>query len=126
MASVRFLRNLNLKVTYEGEDTMVPFSSGDIYTATKVEVDDEGFNDIHMPDGSVIKGVATEVFEHMGKLPVVKVKAVQPAPENSEIVVEHKPEAPVVLAGEMRSESEEHDDEPDDEDYFATTPYRHL
>jgi len=110
MSSVRFVKNVNLKVTYEGEDTMVPFGTGDIYRAVKIEIDAEGYANIHMPDGSVIKGVDDSVFENMGKqVPVEHVKALVPVEENAVIAVEEKPIEPALLDGTMLSNEGEPD-----------------
>jgi len=117
MASVRFLRNINIKVTFDNEDSMVPFSAGDIYTVTRIEVDAYGFNNIVMPDGSVMNGVASEVFEHMGRIPTVVIEQIDTVSENVEIEVVEEPIEIALLDGQMRSESEEYGDE-----LFAATP----
>jgi len=122
MASIRFIRNINLKVNFEGEESMVPFAAGAIYTVIRIEVDTDGFNDIHMPDGSVIKGVASDpqVFENMGqRVPVTRVTQVEAVPENQEIEVEETPVETALLDGQMRSSSEETDDEYDREPFTA-------
>lgn len=111
MAAIRFVRNINLKVEYDGAEEMVPFGAGDIFNATKIEVDGEGFNNIHMPDGSVIRGVSGEVFENMGgKVPVSQVESVEVAPENEEFEVEAPEVQPAVLDGTMLGK----DDTPDE------------
>lgn len=104
MGSIRFIRNVNLKVNFEGDETMVPFSSGDIYTATGIDIDAEGYCDINMPDGSVLQGVAKEVFENMGKkVPVTIVAEIATVIENAEILVEEQEPEIAVLDGTMRS-----------------------
>jgi hypothetical protein len=107
MASVRFVRNINLKVSFEDTVTMVPFGSGDIYEVTKIELDDEGYGNIHMPDGSIIQGVASEVFENMGKkVPVVHISTVEVVPENTIIELEEEDVEVALFDGTMLSESE--------------------
>ena len=92
MASIRFVRNINLQVVFDDQESMVPFACGDIYTAKKIEVDSEGYSNIHMPDGSVINGVAEKVFENMGnKVPVTRVAEVATVPQNAEIEIEEEP-----------------------------------
>ena len=108
MSSIRFIRNVNLQVTFEDENTMVPFAFGDCFTVKRIEVDVEGYNDIYMPDGSVICGVSSEVFENVcGRVPVTVVTEIQPAIDNAEIFVEEVIVEPVVLDGTMLGESED-------------------
>ncbi len=104
MGSIRFVQNVNLQVLYNDEPIMVPFSTGEIYDAIRIENDTEGYNNIYMPDGSVINGVADEVFENMGRrVPVEIVAAVENIPENAEIEVVEQDIEEVVLDGTMRS-----------------------
>jgi len=111
MASIRFIQNVNLKVTYEGEDTMVPFSAGDTFKVVRIEIDDEDYNNIYMPDGSVLMGVAGTVFETK-RVPVTRVEVIEPEPDNALIVVEEAPVDMAVFNGTILSESESYDTEP--------------
>jgi len=119
-ASVRFLRNVNLKVVFDNNETMIPFGAGKYFPVTHVEVDPDGFNNIHMLDGSVIKGVASEVFEFAGRGRVVPVEAAPPSAENFEIADPEEEVKPVTLEGTMLSESEEQDA---DQPQPFTTPF---
>ena len=106
MAAIRFLRNLNLKVVYNGVEGMVPFGAGDIFNVIKIEKDPDGYNNIHMPDGSVINGVDSKVFEHMGKVPVIQIENIASEPENFEIETEEPEIAPTILDGTMLGKDE--------------------
>lgn len=107
MASIRFVQNINLQVTFENKESMVPFSAGSIYNAIKIEVDTEGYNNIYMPDGSVINGVASEVFENMGKrVPTMPVTVVEVIPENAEIAVTEEKLDVALLDGTIRGKDE--------------------
>jgi hypothetical protein len=112
MAHIRFTKNINLKVTYEGEGEMVPFGAGEIFQVERIEVDAEGYNNIYMPDGSVLPGVASEIFEKMGKVPTTQIEEVAPEESQEFEVEEPEDEMPAVLDGTMLS-NEETDDEPD-------------
>lgn len=102
--SVRFIKNIQLQVEYYGEITLVPFSAGDIFSATLIQKDPNGFCNIHMPDGSIIRGVSGEVFENSGKrVPVEYVDNIEPEKDNVEIEVEDELVEPIVLAGTMLS-----------------------
>jgi hypothetical protein len=105
MASIRFVRNINLKVNFEDTPTMVPFATGDIYNVTKIELDDEGYNNIHMPDGSVIQGVASEVFEN-SNAPIVRIRAAEAAPENAIIEFDEEDVEVALFDGTMLSEKD--------------------
>lgn len=115
MAHIRFVKNINLKVQYDGEEEMVPFGAGEIFRVMRIEVDEEGYYNIYMPDGSVLPGVAGEIFEKMGRVSETKVEVVQPEVDNKEFVVtEPTQEMPAILDGTMLSQQEtpEDDDEP--------------
>lgn len=108
MAAIRFIRNINVQVEFDGEKTMVPFTAGDIFNARRIEVDAEGYNDVYMPDGSIIRGLASEIFENMGKkVPVTQVEEVETVVENEEIEVVEPEIEPALLDGTMLSDSEE-------------------
>ena len=110
MSSIRFVQNVNLQVLFNGEPNMVPFSTGEIYDVIRIEKEKGctenayAYNDIYMPDGSVIKGVAGEVFENMGgRVPVEFVEVIEDVPENKEIEVIEEEVEVALLDGTMRS-----------------------
>jgi hypothetical protein len=118
MGAVRFLKNINLLVDYSGESVTVPFASGDTHEAKLIQIDDEGFSNIIMPDGSQITGVSIDVFENMGRrVPIERIQApIEEPEENQEIVVPEPTEEPAVLDGTMLG-NDEPEDEYDDYDY---------
>ncbi len=67
MASIRLIKNINLNVEYEGNTETIPFSTGDIIGITKCVRKNDGYVDITLTDGSVIKDVSPSVFHPMGK-----------------------------------------------------------
>jgi hypothetical protein len=71
--SVRFVKNVFLNVQFEGNTDAVPFAAGDTHEVAMIERDKDNYNNIRMPDGSIIMGVASEVFEVMGNTHVVEV-----------------------------------------------------
>ena len=107
MGAVRFLKNIHLTVQYDdGTESSVPFASGDTWKASKIESDELGYNNIYMPDGGCIVGVASEIFENMGKkVPVVNVVSVEPE-ESEEIDVDAEPVKPTTLDGTIRSDDD--------------------
>jgi hypothetical protein len=108
MAAIRLLLNVNLKVSYQDEDTMVPFGAGDIFNVISIEVSPDGYNNIIMPDGSVIRGVDNSVFENMGnKVPVLHVEDVPQEPDNQEFFVEEPVSEAALLDGTMLGEKED-------------------
>lgn len=107
--SVRFVKNVFLNVQFEGNTDAVPFAAGDTHEVAMIERDKDNYNNIRMPDGSVIMGVASEVFEVMGNTPVVMVDKVD---EEKEVDVDDYV-VPEVVNGE---ETEEIDWEEQDDD----------
>jgi hypothetical protein len=86
---------------------MVPFATGDIYEVTKIGLDEEGFANIHMPDGSVIQGVADEVFENMGnRVPIVHIETIASVPENAIIEIDEEDVEVALFDGTMLSEKD--------------------
>ncbi len=83
--SVRFVKNVFLNVQFEDNTDAVPFAAGDTHEVAMIERDKDNYNNIRMPDGSVIMGVASEVFEVMGNTPVVMVDKVD---EDKDVEVE--------------------------------------
>ena len=115
MAAIRFIRNINLKVDFDGAETMVPFGAGDIFNTIRMEVDEDGYHDIFMPDGSILRGVSGEVFEN--KLtPITQVEVVQVEPDNQEIEVDEPDVEPALLDGTMLGKEEE----PTYDDYYRS------
>ncbi len=107
MAQIRFIKNIGLKVLFRDKETMIPFGFGEIYDAIKIEADGEGYNDIFMPDGSILKGVADEVFEKK-RVPVIQVGKVKPISENFEIQVEEIEPESITLDGIILGEGEDY------------------
>lgn len=112
MGAIRFKQNINLKVEFDGEKSMVPFNFGDVFNAVSIEVDAEGYNDIFMPDGSILRGISSEVFENMGNaVPTSRVDSVQAEPDNQEFEVEEPTEERVAtLDGSMLGEDNSYAD----------------
>jgi hypothetical protein len=107
--SVRFVKNVFLNVQFEDNTEAVPFAAGDTHEVSMIERDKDNYNNIRMPDGSVIMGVASEVFEVMGNTPIVMVDKVD---EEKEVEVDNYI-VPEVVNGE---ETEEIDWEEQDDD----------
>jgi len=119
MGCIRFIKNLNLKNEFGDQEAMVPFGAGDTIKATRIEVDDEDYCDIFLPDNSVLRGVASEAFENT-RVPTEQVQKVAAVPENEEIEVEETVEAPALLDGTILSETNE---EPQDaESKYTSQP----
>jgi hypothetical protein len=114
MASIRFIKNLNLKNVFDGQEAMVPVAAGDIIEAQGIQMDDDNYCDITLCDGSIFRGVAAEVFEnHRQRVPVTKVSTIEQVEENVEIdVPEPEPEAPALMEGTMLSNEGEPAPEP--------------
>jgi hypothetical protein len=100
---VRFLKNIILKVDYQGIKEDVPFASGEIVNAPLVE-DDGEYSDIHLYDGSIIHEVSNTVFGIIGTKTnhVVKKPDVLP---NEDIVHD-----PVILDGSIFNNTWDEDD----------------
>jgi len=114
MGSVRFLKNMNLQVEFDGQETLVPFASGSVHPVDYIQKNEFGYCNIIMPDGSVIPGVAQEVFRAFGNVRIEKLEEETNIVNNEEIVVEDVVEAPALLDGTMlgAKDGEEIDAEP--------------
>jgi hypothetical protein len=79
MGSVRFLDDMELIVNKDGQDMPVKINAGDIYGATSITVDSDGYSDISLKDGRVFMGVLSSLFENMGnKVKCIYVEEVEP------------------------------------------------
>lgn len=102
MGTVRLRKNLILNVTFEGETQEVAFRFGDTLKATLVEQDQNGFSNIHLKDGSILKGVDSSLFNILN-VPVKQIENIEPN-ESTEIKVELPLDLPASMVGEIVSE----------------------
>lgn len=107
MSSIRFIKKIELEVTHGNETILTQFSFGSYHAVERIEIDSEGYNNIFMSNGSVIFGVASEVFENPGNIPVTISTETQPAIDCAEVFTSETVVEPVVLDNTILGKSED-------------------
>jgi len=101
MKNIKFIKNIVLTTEYEGEKTDVAFNFGSIFPVTKVVVDKNGICDIYITDGTIIKGVKSNIFQIMGGWQMEQAKEAIVKTVSTEIPVEEVVITPVPLSPEI-------------------------
>lgn len=100
---IRMLKNVILVVDRDGTQMDVLFKFGDIIATTKIEQAKDGFANVYLTSGDILRGVDAAIFSNL-RTPVTEVETIEPA-EFTEIVQEQSQDKPISLTGEVVSES---------------------
>lgn len=94
--NIRFIKNVKVKVSIDGDEQERTFRFGERYNADQIEVVEDGYITILLSDGTLIPGITDDIIENYGVPIVVSSTTAPKTQEVEELESDTEPEVGVI------------------------------